>query len=139
MKGFKLKDGSIWTIISYDTKEGCEEKTESQISLEDITNFTGVEWDKISMKHTPVKLILVIVFTNISKLMMKGFLKQFQTFLILLIIQIFERRIRVVQLNTVACASVVNKVKNELLEKNLCKGLTNAQIKRMLTSFVNIV
>lgn len=24
MKGFKLKDGSIWTIISYDTKEGCE-------------------------------------------------------------------------------------------------------------------
>lgn len=43
------------------------------------------------------------------------------------------------KLNTVACASVVNKVKNELLEKNLCKGLTNTQIKRMLTSFVNIV
>ena len=41
--------------------------------------------------------------------------------------------------NTVSCASVVNKVKNELLEKNLCKGLTNAQIKRMLTSFINIV
>ena len=41
--------------------------------------------------------------------------------------------------NVVACASVVNKVKNELLEKNLCKGLTNTQIKRMLTSFVNIV
>ena len=41
--------------------------------------------------------------------------------------------------NTCACASVVNKVKNELLEKNLCKGLTIAQIKRMLTSFVNIV
>lgn len=41
--------------------------------------------------------------------------------------------------NTCACASVVNKVKNELLEKNLCKGLTNTQIKRMLTSFVNIV
>ena len=43
------------------------------------------------------------------------------------------------KLNTVACASVVNKVKNELLEKNLCNGLTNAQIRRMLTSFVNIV
>ena len=41
--------------------------------------------------------------------------------------------------NTVSCASVVNKVKNELLEKNLCKGLTNTQIKRMLTSFVNII
>ena len=30
-------------------------------------------------------------------------------------------------------------IKNESLEKNLCKGLTNTQIKRMLTSFVNIV
>ena len=43
------------------------------------------------------------------------------------------------KLNTVACASVVNKVKNELLEKNLCKGLTNTQIKRMLSAFVNII
>ena len=34
---------------------------------------------------------------------------------------------------------VVNKVKNELLEKNLCKGLTNTQIKRMLSAFVNII
>lgn len=41
--------------------------------------------------------------------------------------------------NVVACASVVNQIKNELLEKNLCKGLTSSQIKRMLSSFVNIV
>lgn len=41
--------------------------------------------------------------------------------------------------NVVACASVVNQIKNELLEKNMCKGLTNVQIKRMLSSFVNIV
>lgn len=41
--------------------------------------------------------------------------------------------------NVVACASIVNQIKNELLEKNMCKGLTNAQIKRMLSSFINIV
>lgn len=41
--------------------------------------------------------------------------------------------------NTVSCASVVNKVKNELLEKNMCNGLTNAQIKRMLSSFINVI
>lgn len=41
--------------------------------------------------------------------------------------------------NVVACASIVNQIKNELLEKNMCKGLTNAQIKRMLSAFVNIV
>lgn len=55
MKGFKLKDGSIWTIIAYNTKEGCEGKTESQISLEDITSFTGVEWDKDFDETHPYK------------------------------------------------------------------------------------
>lgn len=41
--------------------------------------------------------------------------------------------------NVVACASIVNQIKNELLEKNMCNGLTNAQIKRMLSSFINVI
>ena len=46
MKGFKLKDGSLWTIISYETVSGCEDKTESQVLISDIVSFTGVEWEK---------------------------------------------------------------------------------------------
>ena len=46
MKGFKLKDGSLWTIISYETVSGCEDKTESQVLISDIVSFTGVEWGK---------------------------------------------------------------------------------------------
>ena len=43
-KGFKLTDGSIWTIISYETVEGYEDKLESEIPLSAITVVTGVKW-----------------------------------------------------------------------------------------------
>ena len=52
MKGFKLKDGSLWTIISYETVSGCEDKTESQVLISDIVSFTGVKWEKVGM--TPI-------------------------------------------------------------------------------------
>ena len=55
MKGFKLKDGSLWTIISYETVSGCEDKTESQVLISDIVSFTGVEWKKIG--RTPIRIM----------------------------------------------------------------------------------
>lgn len=42
--------------------------------------------------------------------------------------------------NVVVCAKVVNDIKNDLLEKgNLVKGMSLPQIKKMLSSFVNLI
>ena len=44
--GVKLRDGSIWTAISYDVVPEAMTKTTSEIQLSDITELTCVKWDK---------------------------------------------------------------------------------------------
>ena len=70
MKGFKLKDGSLWTIISYETVSGCEDKTESQVLISDIVSFTGVEWKKVGMTPTRIRQTFQIASLKISTLTM---------------------------------------------------------------------
>lgn len=43
-KGFKLKDGSIWTIISYDSTKEYWEKSDSDVFPSNVLSVTGVEW-----------------------------------------------------------------------------------------------
>lgn len=45
-KGFKLKDGSIWTIISYNVSKEYENVSNSEIPVSAITEVTGVKWEK---------------------------------------------------------------------------------------------
>lgn len=45
-KGFKLKDGSIWTIISYDVTKEYENTMPIDIPISAITEVTGVKWEK---------------------------------------------------------------------------------------------
>lgn len=44
--GVKLKDGSVWTAISYNVVPEAMTKTTSEIQLSDITELTCVKWDK---------------------------------------------------------------------------------------------
>jgi hypothetical protein len=49
--GIKLKDGSVWTAISYDVVPEAVTKTTSETQLSDITDLTCVKWDK-DLTHT---------------------------------------------------------------------------------------
>ena len=42
--GIKLKDGSIWTAISYDVIEEAQNKCGFEIVLSDITELSCVKW-----------------------------------------------------------------------------------------------
>ncbi len=50
-KGFKLIDGSIWTIISFDVIEGYADCLPSDIPLSAIIEVTGVKYDE-DLDHT---------------------------------------------------------------------------------------
>lgn len=45
-KGFKLKDGSVWTIISYDTTPEYADKCDKAVFPENVLEVTGVEYKK---------------------------------------------------------------------------------------------
>lgn len=45
-RGFKLKDGSIWTVIAYETVDGCDNKLDWEVKTSEIINVTGVKWEE---------------------------------------------------------------------------------------------
>lgn len=45
-KGFKLKDGSVWTIISYDTTSDYADKCDRDVFPKNVLEVTGVEYKK---------------------------------------------------------------------------------------------
>ena len=45
-KGFKLKDGSVWTIISYDTTEEYADKCDRDVFPSNVLELVGVLWEK---------------------------------------------------------------------------------------------
>lgn len=50
-KGFKLKDGSIWTIISYTSIEDYIDKDDRNVFPSNVLDVTGVKWEK-DREHT---------------------------------------------------------------------------------------
>lgn len=55
MKGFKLKDGSIWTIVSYDVlPESCNLLGHAT-PIEGVTEVTGVQYHKGDIDTHPFK------------------------------------------------------------------------------------
>lgn len=45
-KGFKLKDGGVWTILSYDTTEEYIDKCDSEVFPSNVLKVTGVKYKK---------------------------------------------------------------------------------------------
>lgn len=51
-KGFRLIDGSIWSIISYTSTEPYLDKDDSAVFPNNVTEVVGVKWEKhISETH----------------------------------------------------------------------------------------
>lgn len=44
-KGFRLKDGSVWTIIGYDTTKEYIEKCDRYVFPNNVLAITGVRWE----------------------------------------------------------------------------------------------
>ena len=55
MKGFKLKDGSIWTVVSYDVLPKYENLLGHAIPIDGITEVTGVQYHKDCYHTYPYK------------------------------------------------------------------------------------
>ena len=45
-KGFRLKDGSVWTIISYDTTKEYIDKCDRDVFPNNALVVTGVRWEE---------------------------------------------------------------------------------------------
>lgn len=67
MKGFKLKDGSIWTVVSYSVLPEYENLLGHTIPIEGITEVTGVQYHKDAPSTSPYKANLYDCFFDTFK------------------------------------------------------------------------
>ena len=52
-KGFRLVDGSVWTILSYTSTNEYIDKDDSAVFPSNVIEITGVKWDRRDSRAHP--------------------------------------------------------------------------------------
>ena len=52
-KGFRLVDGSVWTILSYTSTNEYIDKDDSAVFPSNVIEITGVKWDRRDSRTHP--------------------------------------------------------------------------------------